>query len=91
MTNFEDFQIVDFYKDFESETGLNDYFGIFEEFAEIYEDYEHIEMVQGGGGEIKDLPIVFEFGLLKKHNMGGWEQNTEQADDDHFSFTFRVS
>merc|ERR1712130_234967 len=43
-----------------------------------------------GGGEIKDLPIVFEFGLLNKHNMGGWEQAGEdEVKDDNFSFTFR--
>merc|ERR1712110_401691 len=42
-----------------------------------------------GGGEISDLPVLFEFGLLGRHNMGGWEVSEEQLKDDHFSFTFR--
>ena len=87
MTNFDDFEIIDVFDNF---SGKYELFSFYEE-TDFYEIYENIEIVKGGGGEIKDLPIVFEFGLLKKHNMGGWEQNSEQSDDDHFSFTFRVS
>lgn len=40
-------------------------------------------------GVINDLPIVFEFGLLARHQMGGWEVTEDQKKDDYFSFTFR--
>ena len=40
------------------------------------------------GGEIKELPVMFEFGLLVKHNMGDWDVKEEK--NDFFSFTFRV-
>ena len=92
MTNFDDFEVIDVFPNFREKYELFtfDEKNLLEE-TDFFETYENIEIVKGGGGEIKDLPIVFEFGLLKKHNMGGWEQNSEQSDDDHFSFTFRVS
>ena len=43
----------------------------------------------GQGGEISNLPIVFDFGLLKQHKMGGWE--TGDNEDEYFSFTFKVT
>lgn len=92
MANVDDFEIIDVFDNFSEKYELFNFDenNLLEE-TDFYETYENIEIVKGGGGEIKDLPIVFEFGLLKKHNMGGWEQNSEQSDDDHFSFTFRVS
>merc|ERR1712151_566571 len=39
------------------------------------------------GGPVKELPIEFDFGLLKQHKMGGWEVAAEE--EEFFSFTFK--
>ena len=37
------------------------------------------------------MPFVFEFGLLKKHEMGGWTTGGDgDISNDAFSFTFKV-
>ena len=41
------------------------------------------------GGTVSELPIEFDFGLLKQHKMGGWEVAAEE--EEFFSFTFKVS
>ena len=41
------------------------------------------------GGTVNELPIEFDFGLLKQHKMGGWEVAAEE--EEFFSFTFKVS
>jgi len=39
------------------------------------------------GGTVNELPIEFDFGLLKQHKMGGWEVAAEE--EEFFSFTFK--
>jgi len=39
------------------------------------------------GGPVNELPIEFDFGLLKQHKMGGWEVAAEE--EEFFSFTFK--
>merc|ERR1712176_1486988 len=58
--------------------------------AKAVDDRIKFTRYDAGGGQIVDLPILFEFGLLNKHAMGGWEDTRKPGDnDDFFSFTFR--